>query len=345
MPDALLRQWTLLKLIPRAPLKADVGQLLSQLQDAGFSITRRQLQRDLNTLSTLFPLEADDRGIPYGWSWTKDAPTFDLPAMDGPTALMVKLVEQFIPQLLPPNLADYLQPWFRSADTVLSEHAAPSLGHWLEHVRVVPREMPLLAPKVDEAVARTVYQALLDGKRFTADYASRSSPSPDPREYVVSPLGLVARGNLLYLVCTLWDYDDVRQLAMHRIRSAMATDTPITPPPDFDLDRYIAEGEFQYPVGPMIKLEARFNRGAATHLYETSLSDDQIITDLDADHVLVTATVRDTEQLHWWLLGFGSLVVVVGPAALKTEIAEELACASRSYDPSDRAQPNDGDFT
>jgi len=345
MTDALLRQWTLLKLIPRAPRTADVGHLLSQLQDAGYTITRRQLQRDLNTLSTLFPLEADDRGIPYGWSWTKDAPAFDLPAMDGPTALMVKLVEQFIPQLLPPNLADYLQPWFRRADTVLSEHAAPTLGHWLEHVRVVPREMPLLAPKIDETVARTVYQALLDGKRFTADYASRSSPSPDPREYVLSPLGLVARGNLLYLVCTLWDYTDVRQLAMHRICRATPTDTAVTQPPDFNLDRYIAEGEFHYPVGPEIKLEARFHRGAAAHLYETPLSTDQTITDVDADHVLVTATVRDTEQLHWWLLGFGSLVTVVSPAGLKAEFAEDLACASRSYVPSDRARPSDGDFT
>ena len=103
MADALLRHWTLLKLIPRAPRTADVSQLLSQLADAGHTITRRQLQRDLNTLSTLFPITADDRNIPYGWSWSKDAPAFDLPRMDGTTALSVKLLEQFIPQLLPPR--------------------------------------------------------------------------------------------------------------------------------------------------------------------------------------------------------------------------------------------------
>jgi predicted DNA-binding transcriptional regulator YafY len=252
--------------------------------------------------------------------------------MDGATALSVKLLEQFIPQLLPPTLKDHLQPYFRQADTVLAEHAPPSLGHWLDRVRVVPREMPLLAPEVDTTVARTVYQALLDGKRFTADYASRSAPCPEPREYVVSPLGLVARGNLLYLVCTLWDYTDLRQLAMHRIRSATATATPVTtPPPGFDLDQYIAEGEFHYPVGPEIRLEARFYRGAAAHLYETPLSTDQTITDLDDDHVLVTATIRDSEQLHWWLLGFGSLVTVICPASLRNELACELAVAARTY--------------
>jgi len=331
MSEALLRHWTLLKLIPRAPSKADVGQLLDALGDAGYSITRRQLQRDLNALSRVFPLQTDERTIPYGWSWSRDAPTFDLPAMDAPTALMVKLVSRFMPELLPPVLSDYLQPYFRKADAVLAEHAAPALGHWLDCVRVVPREMPLEAPQVDDAVARTVYASLLAGKRFTADYASRSSPSAEPREYIVSPLGLVARGNLLYLVCTLWGYTDVRQLALHRIRSATATDTPVTPPDGFDLDRYIAEGEFHYPTGPWIKLEARFNRSAAAHLYETPLSDDQQITDLTDDEVLVTATVRDTEQLHWWLLGFGDLVEVIAPTLLRVEIRAVIRNAVSRY--------------
>ncbi|MBK7902935.1 MAG: WYL domain-containing protein [Proteobacteria bacterium] len=140
---------------------------------------------------------------------------------------------------------------------------------------------------MDPAVARTVYRALLEGRRFTAEYASRSSPAPEPKSFDVSPLGLVARGNLLYLVCTLWDYGDVRQLAMHRFHTATLTDTPVTPPKAFDLDRYITEGEFHYPVGPMIRLEAKFYRGAAAHLYETPLSEDQVITDLSDDVVLI----------------------------------------------------------
>ena len=197
-----------------------MGQLLSGLNDAGHTITRRQLQRDLNTLSTLFPISADDRSIPYGWSWIRDAPVFDLPRMDGATALSVKLLEQFIPQLLPPTLEDHLQPYFRQADAVLAEQASAPLGTWLDRVRVIPNSMPLLAPAIDGTAARTVYQALLDGKRFNAVYAARGA---DPRDLVVSPLGLVAKGPLLYLVCTLWDFSDVRQLALHRIREAEPT--------------------------------------------------------------------------------------------------------------------------
>ena len=145
-----------------------MSQLLGQLKEAGYTITRRQLQRDLNPVSTLFPITADDRGIPYGWCWTKDAPAFDLPRRDSTTALSIKLLEQFIPQLLPPTLKDHLQPWFRQADAVLAEHTPHHLGSWLDRVRVVPNSMPLLAPRVDESIARTVYQSLLEGRRFAA---------------------------------------------------------------------------------------------------------------------------------------------------------------------------------
>ncbi len=58
------------------------------------------------------------------------------------------------------------------------------------------------------------------------------------------------------------------------------------------------------------------------HLVETPLSEDQVIESVDADHVCVTATVRDTAQLEWWLLGFGSSVLVLEPVALAVRIAD-----------------------
>ena len=38
--------------------------------------------------------------------------------------------------------------------------------------------------------------------------------------------------------------------------------------------------------------------------------------------VRVTARVRDTMQLRWWLLGFGEQVEVIGPETLREEFAE-----------------------
>ncbi len=317
MSDTLLRQWELLRSIPRAPRKIDVATLMQKLEGAGYPSNKRTIQRDLNTLSSVFPLQSDTKGIPYGWSWSAEAPAFDLPAMDGPTALTLRLIEQFIPALLPPTIRDLLAPQFARARAVLDANPDNTLANWTNSVRVVPREMPLLPPKFNNEAVRVVYDALLAGKRFTAEYRSRAADTDELKTYEASPLGLVARGPLLYLVCTLWNYQDIRQLALHRVMSAAPTDKKVTKPDGFDLDKYIEQGEFQYPIGPMISLKAKFTRAAAAHLVETPLSEDQTIMDLDAAHVLVIATIRDTAQLDWWLSGFGAMVEVLEPPELR----------------------------
>ena len=45
----------------------------------------------------------------------------------------------------------------------------------------------------------------------------------------------------------------------------------------------------------------------------------------------LTATVADTAELRWWLLGFGDGVEVLGPKALRREIGETASNVARMY--------------
>jgi predicted DNA-binding transcriptional regulator YafY len=331
MADALLRQWHVLRAIPRAPAKIGVTTLHRHLGDHGYNITRRQLQRDLNTLSRTFDIQSDERGPAFGWSWSRNATVIDLPAMDGPTALMLKLVELYIPSLMPNALNRYLAPYFNKANAILKEGRSSGVSRWTDCVRVVPREMPLLPPKPDAGATRIAYDALLTGKRFMANYSSRVTNVNSGKEFQINPLGLVVRGSVVYLVCTLWDYTDVRQLALHRLRNAHLLEQSAERPADFTIDNYIAQGEFQYPLGSNIKLNAIFDRAAAAHLYETPLSPDQQIVDVDPHHVRLTATVQNTKQLEWWILGFGELITIIGPTAFRDRIHKAFARAASNY--------------
>lgn len=71
----------------------------------------------------------------------------------------------------------------------------------------------------------------------------------------------------------------------------------------------------------MILLKAKFDREAAAHFCETLLSTDQVIESVDAEHVMVIATVRATAQLEWWLRGFGSDVEIQLPIDLRERLA------------------------
>lgn len=66
----LSRQWELLRQLPSRSPGATSAALAMRLRDAGFSISKRTIERDLNELSLIFPLERNDKSIPYGWHWS-----------------------------------------------------------------------------------------------------------------------------------------------------------------------------------------------------------------------------------------------------------------------------------
>lgn len=108
MADSLRRQWLMLSLLPRAPRKLDASRIETLLRDQGIVINRRTIQRDLITLSGAFPIACDERSKPYGWSWTRDARSFDLQAMSPHVALTLTLALELLRSRLPPATVAFL---------------------------------------------------------------------------------------------------------------------------------------------------------------------------------------------------------------------------------------------
>ena len=319
----------MLREIPRAPRRIDARTLHERLSGHGFETTLRTVQRDLKMLSTVFPITSDEPARPTGWWWA-DREVHDLPSMDPSTALTFVLAERFLAPLLPPASLRYLEPHFVRARSVLGGLHRSGLGRWASKVRMLARGLTLSPPVVGEDVVETVYEALLEGKRFTCMYVSRGETSA--REYSVSPLGLVFRDGVIYLVATLWHYEDIVQLALHRMRSTERSAEAVTPPEGFDMDRYIDDGKLDFPTSPdTIPLRAAFTSDAALHLAESSIGQDQELSERPDGRTLLAVTVPDTAQLRWWLLGFGDQVEVLEPAKLREELAETAARTAALY--------------
>lgn len=328
--DTLLRQWQLLRLLPRYPQKIEASVLRERLESEGYKTTKRSVERDLQALSEIFPISVDDREKPYGWSWLKNAPILDVPGLTGPQALAFALVQRFLTPLLPASLLGEIGPYFKAAEQQLT--ALPKrrgMPSWGDKIRVVQPAQTLLPPKISSEAQQVVYEALLQGRQLKIAYHKRGAK--EPVEYTVHPLGLVQRGSVFYLVCTLFQYQDVLLLALHRVLSAIPLDDLVASPKDFDLDMYIKTGRLDFGAGETIRLEAVFINSAAVHLNETPLSSDQKITSVDDKRVKVVATVADTPQLTWWLLGFGEDVEVVKPKSLRDSLANTAAAMHKRY--------------
>ncbi|MCK9247007.1 MAG: WYL domain-containing protein [Anaerolineaceae bacterium] len=317
--SAWLQKLILLQCIPKAPRRIGTLDLRDRLAERGYKVTQRTIQRNLKELAAALPeLGNDGSKDATGWFWKTDAPLLQLPAMDPAVALAFKLGEQYLRPQLPDGVLAPLEPYFNAASTVLDSTDNDSYRQWPLRVRALPRGQLLKAPLIDQNVLHRVQDALFTSKQFTGNY---QAPGREAAEYLFNPLGLVYRGNVIYLVATLWDYVEPRHFALHRFRAAQLLETPTQVPDGFSLDEHIRAGHFDWSLGEDIQLVAYFYRDAATILAETPLSDDQKLTvcEGDEDWFELRATVQDTAQLREWLLGWGDQVEVLNPSNLRRE--------------------------
>ncbi len=328
--ETLHRQWTLLTLIPRAPRKIDTARLSTLLERRGIELSRRSIQRTLETLSQQFlDLRCDDRSKPYGWCWDRQGSLLEVPGMSLDTAVTYQLLERHLVHIMPRSTIESLRPHFNRAQEVLAAQPDARMSRWARKVRVEPRGQPLRVPNVKEPVLRAVYEALLEEKRLEVRYRKRGEEKL--RDYEISPLGLVLREGHLVLVAAFWDYDDANQMLLHRMQHAEVTARRIHRPRGFDLDDYVASGALGFKKGEPIRLRLRVDPRLAVSLAESPLGADQALSESDDGWSKLTATVADTVVLRTWLRGHGSLVEVLAPKALRREMAAEAEATAARY--------------
>ena len=338
--STLLRQWEMMRMltVSRSDSKHDgrwdkASEIAAKLNAAGFDASVRTVQRDLKDLSGIFPIELNDKNPrDYGWRWFKGA-NLDIPGMSVPEALAMRLVETHMKQLLPAAMMTGLQGVFSLAQSKLDKVEKQNNNHskdWLDKVRVVPPAQPLLPPVVKEDIEAAIYQAVLENRQIKVGYLSIGTEQP--KDYVLHPLGLIMRGALIYLVASAWDYTDARLYALHRFSKVEILDTAVKAPEGFDLDQALTSGLADFAnQGDPIQLELRCTEEVAAYLAETPLATDQKTEPETDGWVRLTATVNDTWQLHWWLLGQGAGVEVTAPENLRTGIKKILEEALIQY--------------
>jgi predicted DNA-binding transcriptional regulator YafY len=329
-PDTLLRQWQMLRIIPRYPQKITARDLHEKLQAEQFEVTKRTVERDLLSLSEMFPLVSDERDKPYGWSWSKDAPLFNLPGLSHSEALTLAMVEQHLDTLLPVSTLHQLQPYFKAAREHLSGIPKSECARsWLGKVRVVSPAQPLLPPAIKPAVQQVVYEALLADRQLEIRYLKRGQDKAE--DCRVHPLAVIQRGAVTYLYGRMDGREGLRTLALHRIQSAGMLEEKADIPPGFSIDDAIERGEFGFGAGGEITLEAVFYNGAGDHLFETPMAREQSLTELKDGSVKLVARLPNTPQLAWWILAMGDGVEVIRPASLRNQIAATIAKMQARY--------------
>jgi predicted DNA-binding transcriptional regulator YafY len=309
----------ILQLIPRLPNRITVRDIKARLSPTDHNVSVRTVQRDLEALSGKFPIECEAEGRAQHWHWMKDAKQVAIPHMSTSMAATLQLARDYLKPVLPSGVLNELQPLFDHATDVLD--GTPLQG-WNRKVRILERGPMLIPPKVNAGVQEVVYQALLEERQIKIGYKARNKPKH--KDYIVNPLGLVMKGGAFYLVVVFDGHTDLRQLALHRMNGVEVLGASVQVPRGYSLKKYVEDEEgFSYPLSPeKIKLELLFEGDAGRHLTEVKLSADQTVKERKDGKLLVKATVADSDELRWWLRGFGGDVEVRRPAGLARDIGQ-----------------------
>lgn len=331
--DTLSRLLELLKALPHHRW-ATPSELREQLADRGFEVDLRSVQRDLKELQKSFPLDHNDKGKPHGWRWSAEA-AGGIASMSTPEALMLVLVQQHLQAALPTTMLEGFETLFARARQRL-EWLGPRAGasRWPRKVRAVPPGLTTVPPAVDPRVQKALTDALLADRQIDALYAPGAKGTP--RAYRLHPLGLILRGGTTYLAATQGNGAHTTLYALHRFRSADVLPDPVSFPPGLDLDTALRHGRGQFGIAAegtaQLKLVLACDDTLADLLEESPLGHDQQMKRMNDVRTEIRATVADSWELRWWLLSRGTSVVVLGPAALRREVADSLRKAAASYE-------------
>ncbi|SEP96768.1 Predicted DNA-binding transcriptional regulator YafY, contains an HTH and WYL domains [Ectothiorhodospira magna] len=337
--ETLYRYLMILQLLPRHPATITAKEITQKLESQGFTkVSQRTIERNLASLSRHFNIIVmDEDSKPFQWCWQADAKAFQIPGLNTTAALITLMAWEYLRIILPDSQMEEIKTLQEQARASLEQAPHPwqssmhDIDQWVRQKTAVIDVHPLQpARSVNLDVIKAVHEALFRDRLLKIDY--RKALAAESKESLVTPLALVMRGQVTYLVVHYDGYDEPRILALQRIERAEVQDQA-GQRGDFDLERYLAGHHFEFGDYGEIELELWVSEFMTQILRETPLNETQrIFPDPDdPDSYLLTARIRDTLTLRQWIRSQGADIVVLGPEQTRQAIAEEVMILNECY--------------
>ena len=313
----------LLEVLKRIPLsrKITTSELFQQLEAAGFTISRRTLQRYLKALiEAEMGVTCDTKSIPYGYRRMLNSNDLDRVGLGPEGSLLLLLTREHLRYQMPPEMTKSLSYLFEAADRMMAEKHRGSLEKkWLDKVCFVTNSLPMLPPNIIPRIFNNVAEGLFQQKKLRITYKGLGK---EETERTVSPLGLVQQDVRIYLVCSLEESGKLRHFAIHRMKEVEVTDFSAVCPDNFNLRDYVRDGKFIYGKKGLVRLELFFkNKDTARILQETPFNEGQTIEQLPDGSFKLTVVIEDSNNLKGWIESWREDAEIVD--VKKTRLSEE----------------------
>lgn len=141
--DTLFRTLAMLQIIPKEPRYKATSTIHAALDEKGFQISLRTVQRDLSSMSSHLPLICHEGDGEHRWSLSSSFNDSRL-GLDTPTALTLVLAHEYLSGLLPQIAVDQISSQFKAAQQYLSALPSNHYSGWANRVKAIPNGKTLI---------------------------------------------------------------------------------------------------------------------------------------------------------------------------------------------------------
>lgn len=340
MPNQIERQWKILHFLPRRDQGNNgktVTEILQYLSSEGIRLTDRTVQRDLNELSCLMPIDHDGDNPPR-WRFTRDARHFDIPNLSYQEAQAFMMLRHIVTELLPMSSWIGLGDIFIQAEQKIKEAEAQGIAPWHEKIAILSSDQPYMPPRVANDVLYKTLDALERGKKVS--YKKRPTRLDNASYVNWYPLALIKRDSILYLIAKD-EAEQVHELPLYKLFYAYIFEDCDLGEYEFSLSRYLKQQtvDAEFPRRERLRLSHQetdfivlnFYNFKGDHLQFEKINNTQQYEEFGNDGVRISLHAVYTPEFKRWVLGFGADVEVIEPRHIREDIAQTLYEMQRRY--------------
>ncbi len=147
---------------------------------------------------------------------------------------------------------------------------------------------------------------------------------------IIEPYFIVFKGRAFYMVAYCRLRKDFRTFRLDRIKNVKILEETFSPRQGVSAESYF-EGSWQVHGGEPVEVVVRFTGNASRIVANSHHHSDESMKELPNGAIEYRVTVRGTEEIKRWILGFGGLATVLQPETLRLEIQKIAADLSTNY--------------
>jgi len=320
--DQLGRQWRIIQILVTSRAGKSAAELAEEME-----CHPRTVYRDLEALQVAgFPIYTERVAGKNLWSLL-DTVKHHIPVPFSLQELMALYFTRDMMKVFRGTLFhDALESLFRKIQTTLPPGSKQFLKNAEQTLHVGLK--PYKDYKKFRGIINRVSEAALKRKRIDMVYYTMSRKKESRRK--VDPYRVWFLNGTFYLIGHCHVRGEVRTFALDRVKMLHLTKESFEMPEDFSLEEFTAPS-FGVFHGPLTKVKIWFSPDVAGYVKEKVWHRSQEIHDEKDGSIVFEAEVAGTDEIRFWVMGWGSHAEVLEPAILRERVVQEVELLSEMY--------------